>query len=61
VVRARGCKQPRARGWLTGAVRSDALDVLGLSRYCCRRMLMTHVDLIEKARGLGGQSSQGAR
>lgn len=26
----------------------DALDALGLSRYCCRRMLMTHVDLIEK-------------
>lgn len=29
-------------------VRSDALDVLELHRYCCRRMLMTHVDLIEK-------------
>ena len=27
---------------------SDALDALGLSRYCCRRMLMTHVDLIER-------------
>ncbi len=26
----------------------EALDALGLSRYCCRRMLMTHVDLIEK-------------
>lgn len=26
----------------------DALDALGLNRYCCRRMLMTHVDLIEK-------------
>ena len=26
----------------------DALDALGLTRYCCRRMLMTHVDLIEK-------------
>ena len=24
------------------------MDGLGLSRYCCRRMLMTHVDLIEK-------------
>ncbi|KAK4598213.1 hypothetical protein RGQ29_015619 [Quercus rubra] len=22
----------------------DALDGLGLVRYCCRRMLMTHVD-----------------
>ena len=26
----------------------DALDALGLRRYCCRRMLLTHVDLIEK-------------
>lgn len=27
---------------------SDALDELGLKRYCCRRMMLTHVDLIEK-------------
>jgi len=27
---------------------SDALNVLGLKRYCCRRMLLSHVDLIEK-------------
>jgi len=26
----------------------DALDALGLHRYCCRRMVMCHVDLIEK-------------
>lgn len=26
----------------------EALDILDLKRYCCRRMLMTHVDLIEK-------------
>lgn len=26
----------------------DALDELGLRRYCCRRMMLTHVDLIEK-------------
>ena len=26
----------------------DALDALDLQRYCCRRMLMTHVALIEK-------------
>ena len=26
----------------------QALDDLGLTRYCCRRMLLTHVDLIEK-------------
>lgn len=27
---------------------SSALDALGLKRYCCRRMVLTHVDLIEK-------------
>ncbi|KAA8575650.1 hypothetical protein EYC84_004768 [Monilinia fructicola] len=26
----------------------DAMDELTLKRYCCRRMIMTHVDLIEK-------------
>jgi DNA-directed RNA polymerases I, II, and III subunit RPABC5 len=26
----------------------DALDALGLRRYCCRRMLIGHVELIEK-------------
>jgi DNA-directed RNA polymerase I, II, and III subunit RPABC5 len=26
----------------------DALDELGLRRYCCRRMVLTHVDLITK-------------
>ncbi|KAI3635329.1 hypothetical protein MIR68_006895 [Amoeboaphelidium protococcarum] len=26
----------------------EALDQLGLKRYCCRRMVLTHVDLIEK-------------
>ena len=26
----------------------DALDQLGLKKYCCRRMLLTHVNLIDK-------------
>ncbi|KAH3672962.1 hypothetical protein WICPIJ_009971 [Wickerhamomyces pijperi] len=26
----------------------EALDKLKLKRYCCRRMILTHVDLIEK-------------
>ena len=26
----------------------QAFEVLALKRYCCRRMLLTHVDLIEK-------------
>jgi DNA-directed RNA polymerase I, II, and III subunit RPABC5 len=25
-----------------------ALDQLGVTRYCCRRMLLTHVDLIDR-------------
>ncbi|KAI9899104.1 hypothetical protein N3K66_005565 [Trichothecium roseum] len=31
-----------------GKTDGDAMDELGLKRYCCRRMIMTHVDLIEK-------------
>jgi DNA-directed RNA polymerase I, II, and III subunit RPABC5 len=27
---------------------NEALNILGLKRYCCRRMLFTNVDLIEK-------------
>ena len=27
---------------------SEAIDALELRRYCCRRMILTHVDLIEK-------------
>ena len=26
----------------------QALDMLGLHRYCCRRMLLTHVNLIDR-------------
>ncbi|TVY49787.1 DNA-directed RNA polymerases I,II,and III subunit [Lachnellula occidentalis] len=31
-----------------GITDGDAMDQLGCKRYCCRRMIMTHVDLIEK-------------
>jgi DNA-directed RNA polymerase I, II, and III subunit RPABC5 len=27
---------------------SSALDQLGLKRYCCRRILLAHVDIIDK-------------
>eukprot|EP00842_Homolaphlyctis_polyrhiza_P002726 jgi/Hompol1/3454/HPOL_001586-RA len=26
----------------------DAMDQLGLKRYCCRRMVLSHIDFIEK-------------
>ena len=29
-------------------VEEKALDELGLTRYCCRRMLLSHIDLCEK-------------
>ena len=28
--------------------RSQALDDIGLSKYCCRRMLLSHVDVIDQ-------------
>ena len=31
-----------------GKSEKEALDTLGLERYCCRRMLISHVDLIEQ-------------
>ncbi|CAK9054393.1 DNA-directed RNA polymerase subunit 10-like protein (ABC10) (DNA-directed RNA polymerase III subunit L) (DNA-directed RNA polymerases I [Durusdinium trenchii] len=30
------------------APEKEVLDELGFTRYCCRRMMLTHVDLIEK-------------
>lgn len=32
----------------SGYEAAQALDSLELRRYCCRRMLLTHVDLIDK-------------
>lgn len=31
-----------------GISAKDALDKLGLKRYCCRRMILAHVPLIDK-------------
>lgn len=38
----------RVLTWTLVSPCRDAMDQLGLKRYCCRRMVLTHVDLIEK-------------
>ncbi|KAK6520235.1 DNA-directed RNA polymerase II subunit L [Arthrobotrys conoides] len=40
--------EPYMRLLEEGVNEGDAMDQLGCKRYCCRRMIMTHVDLIEK-------------
>ncbi|MDE1761769.1 MAG: DNA-directed RNA polymerase subunit N [Candidatus Micrarchaeota archaeon] len=32
---------------------AKVLDELGLKRYCCRRMLLSHVDLIDEVTSYG--------
>lgn len=39
---------PLALSFVPDPHSSEALDELQLKRYCCRRMVLTHVDLIEK-------------
>ena len=31
-----------------GSSEKDALDKIGLTRFCCRRMVLTHVEIIDK-------------
>lgn len=53
---------PLQMRWSLTCLHSVAMDELGLKRYCCRRMIMTHVDLIEKLlkyAALASQSSAG--
>jgi len=42
------CEFLRCIGVFASPSCSDSLNALGLKRYCCRRMLLAHVDLIEK-------------
>ncbi|CAE7729409.1 NRPB10L, partial [Symbiodinium pilosum] len=39
---------PENRSRPKTAPEKEVLDELGFTRYCCRRMMLTHVDLIEK-------------
>ena len=54
-VRCFGCGKPVAGLWEKykerverGEEPKKVLDDLGLERYCCRAMFLTHVDLIQK-------------
>jgi DNA-directed RNA polymerase I, II, and III subunit RPABC5 len=53
-VRCFTCGKPLSHLWFPytqhltdGCGRGDILTHLGLKRYCCRRMLLTHVELSE--------------
>ena len=54
-VRCYSCGKVVANKWdkyqtmlAEGVDSGKALDELGFKRYCCRRMLLSHVDLIDK-------------
>jgi DNA-directed RNA polymerase I, II, and III subunit RPABC5 len=36
---------------------NDAMNELGLTRFCCRRMIMTHVEIIDKLLLYSGTTS----
>jgi DNA-directed RNA polymerase subunit N len=54
-VRCFTCGKPIAHLWeefhkriTAGEPAKKILDDLGLKRYCCRRMMLTHVDLLDE-------------
>lgn len=54
-VRCFSCNKVIADKWIpyqkrieAGIHPKNAMTELGLKRYCCRRMFLTHVDLIDK-------------
>ena len=55
-IRCWSCGKPIAQLWEEfnqrlekGENRKEILDDLGLERYCCKAMMMVHVDLIDTA------------
>ena len=55
-VRCLSCNKPVGHLWddynerlKKGEERKDALDKLGLERYCCRALFLGHVDLLDTA------------
>lgn len=64
-VRCYSCGKPIGALWETYKQRVDAgeapkkvLDDLGVARYCCRRMLLTHTNLIEEVMKFGPSPQQ---
>ena len=54
-VRCFTCGTPTAHVWdeyvqrvNSGEKPSDVLDDLGFTRYCCRRMFLSHVEVMDK-------------
>jgi DNA-directed RNA polymerase I, II, and III subunit RPABC5 len=43
-----GNKWDKYQQLITEYEEKDVLDMLGMTRYCCRRMLLTHIELINK-------------
>jgi len=43
-----GNKWEKYQQLITEYEEKDVLDMLGMNRYCCRRMLLTHIELINK-------------
>ncbi|MFH1788759.1 MAG: DNA-directed RNA polymerase subunit N [Candidatus Altiarchaeota archaeon] len=55
-IRCFSCGKPIAQGWeeydkrvSKGENPEKVLDSLGFDRYCCRRMFVSHVELIDEA------------
>lgn len=54
-VRCISCGKPVAQHWDeynervdSGEDKADVLDDIGLERYCCRSLFLTHTDLLPK-------------
>jgi DNA-directed RNA polymerase subunit N len=48
-VRKEACDKAIKAGEKPKETSKEILDNLGLDRYCCRRMILTHVDLLGEA------------
>ena len=54
-IRCYSCNKVIANKWETyvkdineGMTAKNALDKIGLHRYCCRRMFLSHTDILDK-------------